>query len=311
MNIIDNNIKIIFPNSINENNVKSFLSTVYKIFSYKGKSIPEVQLDLTRTKTCNLLGDLMIYKIVDYSFTHHCFYDPQIKVNKDIEKEWNSSGFKRMLFKFVRNKNAYFNNLEFEKINDLFIAPIILKKESQSSRTANAISKVCEYYNYDKDILTAISSCIGEISSNFRSHAVNDTQSVLVASGNREYFEIACADTGDGIYTTLSPVISEKSKTKVLLKALDKGITSKIDSNHSGMGLWMINLLVKCQKGELHLYSQGAFVKTENGKSTSGACANWQGTIIYIKIPLKDTSGIIKFKQLRALNQKQIKLNKI
>lgn len=102
---------------------------------------------------------------------------------------------------------------------------------------------------------------------NFWEHAVNDTKSIIVASGNKVKVEIACADTGNGVISTLSPtLVHQISKEEVLVKSLEKGITSKKMTNHMGYGLWILNEIVTATKGRLHLYSEGAYVFNDFGK---------------------------------------------
>lgn len=100
--------------------------------------------------------------------------------------------------------------MPYKETDGVFLAPMTLKRSGINRRKNEDIKKIQKYYSYNSNIAYAILTCIGEISNNFQEHAVLDTQSIIVAKGNRNHFEIACADTGDGIISTLGPSLKEK-----------------------------------------------------------------------------------------------------
>ena len=135
-----------------------------------------------------------------------------------------------------------------------------------------------------------ILSCISEILSNFWKHATDDAQSIIMAVGKSDRIEIACVDTGNGIVSTLRNTLSTRnaSNTDILAKALNKGTTSKIDSNHMGYGLWIIDEIVSKTKSRLHIYSEGCSVKNDYGVRKKGQCGYWKGTIVSLILYLKE-----------------------
>ena len=127
-----------------------------------------------------------------------------------------------------------------------------------------------------------------EILLNFWEHAVDDTQSIIVANGNKSNIEISCVDNGKGILTTLKLAGKEqKDNLNTLISAVEKGVTSKDLSNHMGYGLWIIDQIAERTNGRFHLYSEGYYYFKEFGKVKSGKCGHWQGTIVYLSIPLQ------------------------
>ena len=70
----------------------------------------------------------------------------------------------------------------------------------------------------------------------------------------------------------------------MLSKCVQRGVTSKPNSNHMGFGLWLVNELITLNNGRLHLYSQGHYYFNDFGKIKKGLCAFWPGTIIYLNI---------------------------
>lgn len=149
--------------------------------------------------------------------------------------------------------------------------------------------KINEYYN-NPDKAFALLTCITEIASNFHEHSKDEQDSILVARGNKNEIEIACADTGVGVVTSLMKseryrtILSKANGYDILAKALEKGVTSKDNSNHMGYGLWLVESIVGELGGELHIYSERAHYINKNGKIKKGANGYWKGTIIYVKL---------------------------
>lgn len=140
---------------------------------------------------------------------------------------------------------------EYKKLNikiqeSFIIAPQpLLRNDSYSNDVLieRFLPKINEYYSFNERVVSMIFQCLSEILLNFWEHAIEDTKSILVADGNKTSIEIACADTGNGIISTLEQSNPSKntSKEKLILSALEKGITSKKDTDHMGYGLWILN----------------------------------------------------------------------
>jgi signal transduction histidine kinase len=147
-----------------------------------------------------------------------------------------------------------------------------------------------------------------EILLNFWEHAIEDTESIIVAHGNSQNIEIACADTGNGIISTLGgSMISENFRPEqILLESLKRGVTSKKMTNHMGYGLWILDQITTMVKGRLHIYSQGAYYYNEYGSKKSGRCGYWQGTIVYISLPLQKPKTLV---DIEPLVSSEIKIN--
>ena len=138
--------------------------------------------------------------------------------------------------------------------------------------------------------------------SNFHEHSNDKTNAILVASGNESNFKIACADTGVGIITSLRPALGReyerKEKFEILQKSLEKEVTSKHNTNHTGCGLWLIDSFVTGLKGELQIYSEGAYYINHQGKVRRGVCPYWKGTIIYVNLPFNSKKALSKMREL-------------
>lgn len=297
------------PKSFKANNILPFLAEVEIAFSLKEKMEPNVKFDLTKVKQANILGILLMYKFIDYTYNHNCFRHPEIEVNDYIELTWHKYGFWDLINLYVSNKDETvkgYKKLNVKIEDNFIIAPQpLLRNDNYSNEVLKEkfLPKIQDYYSSSEGVVSMIFQCLSEVLLNFWQHAVQDTKSILVADGNKSNIEIACADTGDGIISTLGQSLSSTSisKTEIIAKSVEKGVTSKKMTDHMGYGLWILNEITNLTSGRLHLYSQGAYYQNNFGKVQKGTCGYWQGTIVYLSLPLnnpKTLSDIEVFKDL-------------
>jgi hypothetical protein len=204
-----------------------------------------------------------------------------------------------LFISYVRNQDRIKREYEKLKIkfdeNNFIIAPHALiraDKKSKDEINKTYLPQIEKYYKENDKTVSMILLVFSEVLLNFWEHAKNDTQSIIVAHGNKQRIEIACADTGDGIISTLGSTLAKDEKkispVNILLKSLEKGITSKASTNHMGYGLWILNQLATITKGRIALYSQGAYYSNDGGAVQNGQCGFWKGTIISIALPLNN-----------------------
>lgn len=289
--------KMIFkiPDKLTAPNIRHFLTVSEPLFQMTDKMVPNVVFEIDKSQKVDLIGLILIYKFMEFSIRKNCFMQPKCDLpsNSVVYKEIERYGFRDIIFNFMRNKPADYDKLKPKTYSDeLIIAPIFLQQNSNVDEVSQNCSEVCKYYGNNLDILEPVLTALGEIASNFRSHAVSDTESIIAAKGTKTNFEIACADTGDGIITTLSKSSSNKhfckQKFDILLNSLSRGVSSKDKkkTNHMGSGLWLVNELVTAGKGSLYIFSEGAYVMNLAGSIRKGLCSYWKGTIVYINLPL-------------------------
>lgn len=281
------------PKNFTVNFILDFLSKIEKTFDWKQKAIPNVQIDLSEVEKTDILGLLIFYKFIDYTYANYCFRKPQIFVEEYYNNIWSKYEFDKLIQAYIANNEVTEKPFkEFKVIleDKFIIAPQALLRESNYSKEyleAEFIPKIEQYYENRPKIPDLIFSCFSEILLNFWEHAVSDTKSVILADGNQSKIEIACADTGTGIITNLQSFFANKyRKEELLTKAVERGITSKPKTNHMGFGLWIVNELVTANNGRLRLISQGYYFYNDFGKIKSGKCAYWPGTIIYVNLNL-------------------------
>ncbi len=283
--------------------ILEFLEECVPLFKLKMTRTPGYVFDLMKVRECSMLATLVFYKIIEYTLSNQCFNKPAIAFNYDepiVIESFKKFGFWELIMDYMEDRRSVeksYRRLEIKIEDNFIIAPQALLRDSNFSSKAlreNFLPQIEDYYSYNSKAVSMIFLCLSEILLNFWEHAVEDTKSIIVANGNRTQIEIACADTGKGIVSTLKEggTITSSSPALILSKSVEKGVTSKLKTNHMGYGLWILDQLVKLVKGRLHIYSQGAFYTNDFGKSKSGQCAYWGGTIIYISLPLKDPKSL-------------------
>lgn len=306
-------ISIQAPKRLTKNYVIEFLRKFEHTFFWNNKLVPNFQIDLSKIKEIDILGLLIIYKYIDYTHSNSCFKKPNLLVDEYIDNTWKKYDFEDLINAYISNKDTSEIELKKLKIKSeerFIIAPQALLRHSNYTKESlqkEFIPKIEAYYSKNTKKSDLIFSCFSEVLLNFWEHAVDDTKSIIVADGNKDKIEIACADTGNGIYNNLRRCIDEKVKNdKILVQSVKRGVTSKPDTNHMGYGLWIINELVNLNKGKLHLYSQGYFFFNNHGKINYGKCPYWPGSIIYINLDLKSAKSIA---DLNLLLTNSLKIN--
>lgn len=291
------------PKNLTVNYVEDFLSTVEKTFKWKDQAKPDIAVNLQKVEKIDIIGLLVLYKYIDFTYHNYCFKKPKLNSSPFMNSAWKKYEFEELFLAFIENKGitdkAY---KDFKvKVEDKFIiAPqALLRNTSYTSEYLKQefIPKIESYYKFDSKCVDIIFGCFSEILLNFWEHAPTDTKSVIIADGNKSKIEIACADTGIGIVENLFKFYKGKiPKDQILRKALEKGVTSKPNSNHMGFGLWLVNELVTANNGRFYLYSQGFYYHNNFGKIKSGKFPFWPGTIVYVNINLtkpKNLSDIL------------------
>lgn len=282
------------PKFFNATSLPVFLNACQVIFEKANKREKDFLLDLSKIKKTSMIGVLVVYKLIEYTFVNKCFDRPMLLLEKPIQEAWTKYGFTELIMTYMSRGDVEdeLRSLKIVVEDNFFIAPqALLRKDNYSSNSLKNIflPKIEQYYGENSRAVSMIFTCLSEILLNFWEHAVEDGKSIIVANGSNSNIEIACADNGSGIVTSLGSSLKEKSLSaeQIVKKSVEKGITSKAMTNHMGYGLWIIDEIVKATKGRMHLYSEGAFYQNEMGTIATGKCGYWQGTIIYVSLPLR------------------------
>ena len=92
----------------------------------------------------------------------------------------------------------------------------------------------------------------------------------------------------------------------MLQKSVEKEVTSKHNTDHTGCGLWLIDSFVTGLKGDLHIYSEGAYYINHQGKVKRGTCSFWKGTIIYVNLPFANNKAMDRMRELMKMSLEEI-----
>lgn len=288
------NRRIVAPKHFRANSIINFITDCQDIYRLVNKKENGFLLDLGKVKECTMIGVLLVYKIIEFSIKNNCFNAPMYLMDVPFREAMEKYGFTKLILTYLADKDVAereFANLKISVSDNFIIAPqALLRNDKYSSELLNKkyLPQIEKYYSFNDKAVTMIFLCFSEILLNFWEHAVDDTQSIIVANGNKSNIEIACVDNGKGILTTLKLAGKEqKDNLNTLISAVEKGVTSKDLSNHMGYGLWIIDQIAERTNGRFHLYSEGYYYFKEFGKVKSGKCGHWQGTIVYLSVPLQ------------------------
>lgn len=307
------------PKNFGITKLGDFLKEATFIYSLENKQIPDFVLDLHRLQDASLLGHALLYKFISYTAEHHCFKEPQIKVKEDSDYYiFRKYGFYDIIIAYIsfsqgqnRNKiDKSYKNLKCfkDRDNNLFIAPQRLLRSELSQKTALEelyFSEIQSFYKNDK-IFHLVSSCIGELITNFWAHATLDSGTILAATCQNKAFEICLVDNGEGIITSLKTAhknYSLYSNQEILKKSLEKGVSSKKNlpnSPHMGKGLFIIKNICRYNNGILMISSEDSSYALNGNQEVIKASSFWKGTIVYLRVNLEKLVGISEIPELES-----------
>ena len=296
---MDTKLKIIYlPSRIDRNNIPEIISKLEYIFQSSGKEIPNIFLNFNNVKVIDITGVLVLYKFLEFSVTHCCFKNPLFNLTQNVilEDKIEKYGFSTLITKLMDNKTKeqYYKNLSTQVTADFILAPVaMIKGNDSTTQKENALKQIVNYYG-NNDISTMILQIFSEIFQNFISHAEKDTLSVIVVQGNKNKIEFACADNGIGIINSLkeNQRYSLYKSESLFPKVLERGVTSKEKSNHLGYGLYYVNEVVNRLKGQMSVFTDNMILQNDHGRIYISKIAHWQGTLINVNIPLKQSVTI-------------------
>jgi anti-sigma regulatory factor (Ser/Thr protein kinase) len=279
--------------------------TIYKIISYLVKNNKKVAINFR-------LNDLILHELKESGF-----YDLLSRFTKDSIKDAAKESVLMRLKDFFKLTSNYEKDI-LSQITDLstldshfgekfYIAPFtLIRTESHKKDKQSKIkSQINTFYADDNKKIRLIHTCIEEIYMNFWRHATEDSETVMLVHGTKKYVEIMVADNGQGIRTTLSNANYGK-KLNLVSKAVERGVTSRPNTNHMGWGLWLVSELARKNKGVFRLFSEGDFYSIIRDSVHMGNCGFWKGTVIYLSIPLNN--GIVGLEGLDLPEMKRTPL---
>ena len=308
-------MKIDVPKFLTLKHIEDFLSDISAYLERENSQESDFILDVSKIKEICLLGQLVLYKFISYTVEKQCFNSPKILgINNEILKEQlGRSGFWELIDTYVRkpnNKKAIvksYNNLKIVNEEDFLIAPQKLLRDDSDNKEKlenEYLDEVLKFYSNTQKAHT-ICFCIAELFSNFWSHATLDSGTVMVARGNGNNIEICFADTGEGIinsFVNSDKRYKKESKRQLMKMALSKNGTSKPNTNHLGLGLYMINCVVsKGTQNIFKIYSDTEeYTYDAKNKGVYKSISYWKGTITYLKLNINNLLSLDKISELKT-----------
>lgn len=306
-------MKVLVPKYFTYPNLPKFLSDISPYFGYIKKEEEGFILDVSNIKSISLFGQLLLYKFVSFTAENKCFRGPTIHglyENPLLRVELTKSGFWQIIITYVNNPDNQraitksYQNLKPSIQNDFILAPLKLLRTETTSRSHlenEYFSKIFSFYDTSK--ASTICFCLGELLTNFWSHAKEDTGTIMVAKGNRDSIDIFFADTGEGIINSF--IVSDSkykryNKSSIMQLAIEKNITSKPNTSHLGMGLYMINCIAQNNKNSIFriISDEVEYTQTHNKSGVVKKVPFWKGTITYLHLDIKTLLSLNEIKEL-------------
>ena len=90
------------------------------------------------------------------------------------------------------------------------------------------------------------------------------------------------------------------AKKSIMRCALEKNVTSKPNSNHLGMGLYMLKCITLNNKDSIfHIISDEVeYIQSQNKPGVIKDTSFWNGTITYLKLNIKNLMPLSQIKEL-------------
>jgi hypothetical protein len=310
------------PKHFNHNSIDDFLLKFGTTFFKVNKLEPNVTIECGSSRKISVIGVMLLYKWMDFTLKKQCFHEPTIFLNPkdELMESLDRYNFLELMKGIVdkipaKKEQKIYESLKVRQEDNFIIVPQpMIRGKSLTRDSLHKIyaPQIAQFYRNEK-ITEMVLTCISEILLNFWKHALDDPQSILVAEGNKSKIEIGCADTGNGIISTLREGkidFKDLTSKQILQKSIQKNVTSKPNTPHMGRGLWILDEIATVTGGIFHLYSEGVSYKNQNGKKVIDNCGYWKGTIVYLNLPLQNPiaiDGILK--ETEKSDLKNIKLN--
>ncbi len=280
---------IYLPEKIVVNYLTTFIRIMNVFYTFKGTKRSSFHLSAYKVKEIDILGVLLLYKFLEYSITNECFDRPNADYFDKIKTDIAVYGFGALVSECFQDpkkmENEYRNLKPYVNSKEFLVSPITIYQGNQNRLQIErkCFSLISSYYENEKQadmVFIVISELIG----NFYSHSDDTNKSILVAYGDKHYVEIACADSGIGIVSSLRPFFPRKNEKELLLQSVKRGVSSKPKTDHMGNGLWMLDQIVRCNGGRLMLCSQNSMYERIGNKTSIIDSPFWKGSIIYVKL---------------------------
>lgn len=154
----------------------------------------------------------------------------------------------------------------------------------------------------DKEDKQFIQYIIRELLTNTIDHAESKTDIVCCGQlfPRKNEIEIIIIDAGIGFKETISRKYKEtKSDEEAISKAIEAGITGAVEEivygvvKNAGYGLYVVSQMVEYFSGSMLIISKNGFLKKNaDVKILKTSKANWDGSIVLVKLPFHNQNNL-------------------
>lgn len=279
---------ISLPEKVEAKYITTVVRLLNDFYRYDNAQLPRFSLHFENVKKIDVLGILIIYKFLEYSIIKNCFLNPTTVNIEAINVHVKEFGFESLIascYNEQKKMEEAYAKLRSRISDNFLVSPIIIFSglENRDKIENNCFETINKFYGAGS-VSDMIFMVISELIGNFYSHSNDQSRSIIVAYGTKNYVEIACADAGVGIVESLKPRCLSKDNRFIMRKAFEKGVSSKPMSDHMGYGLWMINETVGRNSGYMIAYSQDAYYERKGKSVTCVSAPLWKGTIVYLRL---------------------------
>ena len=92
----------------------------------------------------------------------------------------------------------------------------------------------------------------------------------------------------------------------ILKESVNNGVTSKMGTDHMGLGLYLIKNICAYNSRHLKIFSEGQYYELLKRNEKIKKVGFWKGTIIYLRLELQNITKLCNIPELQATNRHKI-----
>lgn len=268
------------------NYIATLIRKLTFVFGIEGQNLSNVIINFDSDKQ-DPVSALIILKFFEYQMLNNCLLRPQANL-KELAEFFSTYGLEKLFRKLIVKEHAeqIYRSLKPVQMDGFFIAPHAINRDNFKSKE-DLETKYTQFIKnfYDTicpNLVQYFNTCICEIASNFLYHALEDTNSILMAKGDNTKIEIVCVDNSVGIISNIDT--ESRNHKETMSMAFNRGFTSKKSDGHCGTGLWYVAKISEFLNGSFHVYSEDISYISRSGRVFVQKVPYWKGSIFYLKL---------------------------
>lgn len=278
-------------------NISTLIRKLSFVFGSENRDLSNVVISFSATKQ-NPVSALIIFKFFEYQLLNKCLEHPKASLHELVEF-FSHYGLEKLFKKLIVKEDAeqIYRSLKPVQMDGFFIAPHSINRDNFKSmeELETKYTKFIKNY-YDSicpELVQYFNTCICEIASNFLYHALEDTNSILMAKGDATQIEIVCVDNSVGIISNIDS--KSRNHKATMSKAFERGFSSKKKDGHCGTGLWYVAKISEFLNGTVTVYSEDIKYLNRSGRVFVQEVPYWKGSIFHLKLFVGSDKKINEF----------------